>query len=122
MILSLANTTAQKENIDAETRLIDNLNQLRNSKISLTTSNLILKDELLDLDYKILELEKTFARYEQLIKGPNPTLALSKEQYENTRDQLAYMKNKRTLLQERIRKETELQGGKARRSIHPSSG
>jgi HlyD family secretion protein len=109
LILSLANTTAQKENIDAETRLIDNLNQLRNSKINLTTSNLMLKDELLDLDYKIRDLEKTFARYEQLIKGPNPTLALSREQYENTRDQLAYMKNKRTLLQERIRKETELQ-------------
>jgi len=109
LILSLANTTAQKENIDAETRLIDNLNQLRNSKISLTTSNLMLKDELLDLDYKILDLEKTFARYEQLIKGPTPTLALSKEQYENTRDQLVYMKNKRTLLQERIRQETELQ-------------
>ena len=109
LILSLANTTAQKENIDAETRLIDNLNQLRNSKISLTTSNLMLKDELLDLDYKIVDLEKTFARYEQLIKGPTPTLALSREQYENTRDQLAYMKNKRVLLQERIRKETELQ-------------
>jgi HlyD family secretion protein len=109
LILSLANTTAQKENIEAETRLIDNLNQLRNSKISLTTSNLMLKDELLDLDYKIVDLEKTFARYEQLIKGPTPTLALSREQYENTRDQLAYMKNKRVLLQERIRKETELQ-------------
>jgi HlyD family secretion protein len=109
LILSLANTTAQKENIEAETRLIDNLNQLRNSKISLTTSNLMLKDELLDLDYKILDLEKTFTRYEQLIKGPTPTLALSREQYENTRDQLVYMKNKRTLLQERIRKETELQ-------------
>ena len=67
LILSLANTTAQKENIEAETRLIDNLNQLRNSKISLTTSNLMLKDELLDLDYKILDLEKTFTRYEQLI-------------------------------------------------------
>jgi len=68
-----------------------------------------LKDELLDLDYKIVDLEKTFARYEQLIRGPTPTLALSREQYENTRDQLAYMKNKRVLLQERIRKETELQ-------------
>src|SRR5262249_57265241 len=37
LILTLSNTTAQKQNIDAETRLIDNLNQLRNSKLSLTT-------------------------------------------------------------------------------------
>jgi len=107
LILTLSNTTAQKQNIDAETRLIDNLNQLRNSKISLTTSNLVLKDQLLDLDYKILDLDKTFTRYQQLFKNPTP--AVSREQFESTRDQLAYLKNKRTLLQERIRQETELQ-------------
>lgn len=107
LILSFSNSSAQKQNIEAETRLIDNLNQLRNSKISLTQSNLILKDQLLDLEYKINDLEKTFVRYQQLMKSASPQL--SKEQFENTRDQLAYLKNKRELLQERIRRETELQ-------------
>lgn len=107
LILTFSNTAAQKQNIEAETRLLDNLNQLRNSKISLTTSNLILKDQLLDLDYKINELEKTFARHQQLIKAGNT--AISREQFENTRDQLVYLKNKRDLLQERIRRESDLQ-------------
>ena len=107
LILSFSNSSAQKQNIEAETRLIDNLNQLRNSKITLTTSNLILKDQLLDLEYKISELEKTYTRYQELQKGPSS--ALSREQFENTRDQLVYLKNKRDLLQERIRRETDLQ-------------
>ncbi|HTE42590.1 MAG TPA: HlyD family efflux transporter periplasmic adaptor subunit [Steroidobacteraceae bacterium] len=107
LILSFSNSAAQKQNIEAETRLIDNLNQLRNSKINLTQSNLMLKDQLLDLEYKINELEKTYVRYQQLMKSPNSQL--SKEQFENTRDQLVYLKNKRELLQQRIVRETELQ-------------
>jgi HlyD family secretion protein len=107
LILSFSNSAAQKQNIEAETRLIDNLNQLRNSKIGLTTSNLILKDQLLDLEYKISELEKTYVRYQQLAKGPSS--ALSREQFENTRDQLTYLTNKRDLLKERIQRETDLQ-------------
>jgi HlyD family secretion protein len=107
LILSLSNTTAQKQNIEAETRLIDNLNQLRNSKIDLTTSNLILRDQLLDLEYRITDLDRLFKRYQQLVSGPDS--AVSREQFENARDQLAYLKDKRVLLQARIQRETELQ-------------
>jgi len=107
LILAFSNSAAQKQNIDAETRLLDNLNQLRNSKINLTQSNLILKDQLLDLEYRIGELEKTFARFQQLMKGPSSQL--SKEQFETKRDELTYLKNKRDLLQQRIARETELQ-------------
>jgi len=107
LILSFSNSAAQKQNIEAETRLIDNLNQLRNSKLTLTQSNLILKDQLLDLEYKISELERTFQRFEQLTKAPNAQL--SREQFEAVRDQIAYLKEKRTLLIERIRRESELQ-------------
>ncbi len=107
LILAFSNNGAQKENIDAETRLLENLNQLRNSKISLTQSNLILKDQLLDLDYKISEAEAKFARYEQLANNPTPFL--SKEAFATQRDQLRHYKEKRALLRERIRQETILE-------------
>jgi HlyD family secretion protein len=107
LILSFSNTTAQKQNIETETRLLENLNQLRNSKISLTQSNLMLKDQLLDLSHKIVEQEKTFERYERLSKSP--TAQISKEQYETARDLLAYYKDKRTLLEERIKQEKILE-------------
>ena len=107
LILVFSNNSAQKENIDAETRLLDNLNQLRNSKISLTQSNLILKDQLLDLEYKLLDAETKFNRYKQLANNPTPFL--SKEALETARDQVTYYKNKKNLLQERVRQETVLE-------------
>jgi len=107
LILAFSNNGAQKENIDAETRLLENLNQLRNSKISLTQSNLILKDQLLDLEYKIADAEAKFARYEKLANNPTPFL--SKEAFATQRDQLTHYKEKRDLLRERIRQETALE-------------
>jgi HlyD family secretion protein len=107
LILSFSNTTAQKQNIETETRLLENLNLLRNSKISLTQSNLILKDQLLDLNHKIAEQEKTHLRFERLMKSPNSQI--TKEQSETARDLLLYYKEKRTLLEERIRQEKALE-------------
>mgnify|MGYP001159223885 CR=1 FL=1 len=107
LILSFSNSTAQKQNIETETRLLENLNLLRNSKITLTRSQLMLKDQLLDLNHKIAEQEKTFARYERLMTAPNSQI--SKEQFETARDLLTYYKDKRTLLEERIRQEKILE-------------
>jgi HlyD family secretion protein len=107
LILSFSNTTAQKENIETETRLLENLDQLRNSKLSITQSNLILKDQLLDLNYKIRDLEKTFARYKELMR--TPAAQISKEQFESADYQLTYYRGKRDLLEERIRRESELE-------------
>lgn len=107
LILSFSNSTAQKQNIETETRLLENLNQLRNSKISLTQSNLLLKDQLLDLNHRIVEQEKTYQRFERLMKSPNSQI--TKEQFETARDQLAYFKDKRTLLEERIQQEKILE-------------
>lgn len=107
LILGFSNTTVQKQNIDSETRLLDNLNQLRNSKYSNIRQNLQLKDQLLDLDQKILEIDKTFGRYQTLVG--NPVSEISKDLFESTRDELKYWKEKRILLNERIRQETDLQ-------------
>ncbi len=107
LILRFANNAAQKENIETETRLLENLNELRNSKISLTTSNLMLQEQLLDLQYTIQDLEARYARAEQLMKSEHPPL--SRQEFESLRDQLAYQRNKRALLRERIRKESELE-------------
>jgi HlyD family secretion protein len=107
LLLAFSNNSVQKQNIETETRLLENLDRVRNSKISVTQSSLALKEQLLDIEYRITELQRTFARYEQLSKLP--TSQISKEQFEATRDQLTYFRNKRDLLHERIRQETILQ-------------
>lgn len=106
LILTFSNAAAQKQNIDSEARLLDNLNQMRVSKFNLTQQNLLRQEQRLDLDYEIADLAKTFKRYEKLAARPNSQLP--REEYEATRDRLAYLKQKRELLDERIRQESLL--------------
>lgn len=106
LILRFSNTAVQKQNIDSESRLLENLDRLSNTKISATKNILMLKETLLDLDYRILELQKTFERYKTLIGKQG---AITKETFESTQDELDYLIEKRDLLKERIRQETLLQ-------------
>lgn len=108
LLLSFSNTGAQKQNIETETRLLENLDRLRNSKLALTQSNLVLKEQLLDVTYKIADLERTYARYERLMKGDSSQL--SREQFDATTAELRYLRDKRDLLNERIRREAEIEG------------
>ncbi len=93
----------QKTNIDSETRLLENL---RNSRISATQNGLLLKDQLLDFNFNILELERLFKRHKALNDERN--IVLSTEEFEATRDRLQYLKDKKVLLGERIRQESIL--------------
>lgn len=103
MILRFANVQAQRSAIETETRLLDSLDTYRNTEFNKSTSSLLRRDSLLDLDHQILEQENKFKRYDALMKTPNSPI--SRAEYETTRDQLQYMKDKREILAERIRQE-----------------
>jgi HlyD family secretion protein len=105
LILSFSNDSLQRSFIEAETRLLNNLNSLKNTQITIAQTKLTRKEQLLNLNYEIQELEKKFERYE-VLKMEN--IAISEEEYELVRDQLIYMKDKRDLLQERIEQENIL--------------
>ncbi|HEY0963214.1 MAG TPA: HlyD family efflux transporter periplasmic adaptor subunit [Pseudomonadales bacterium] len=102
-ILLISNTSLQRTTIDSENQLLENLDQISNTQIMRAQDNLMLRDQLLDMNYRIQLLETKFARYERMIDSPNNPLTL--EEYENLRDELAYHRDKRDLLQERIRQE-----------------
>ncbi|HWK54183.1 MAG TPA: HlyD family efflux transporter periplasmic adaptor subunit, partial [Hyphomicrobiales bacterium] len=105
-ILLLSNTSLQRTTIDSENQLLENLDQITNTQIRRAQDNLILRDQLLDMNYKIQELEKKFDRYQRLSNSEhNP---LTREDFEHVRDELDYQKDKRDLLEERIEQEDEL--------------
>jgi HlyD family secretion protein len=106
LILRFSNATLQRNSIDTETRLVENLDALRNTQFNRAQSALLLKDQLLDLDYRILDLEKTYQRYTALIK--TGATDLSMELFERTRDEVDYLRKKRGLLRERIDQEDNL--------------
>ncbi len=116
-ILRFSNDNLQRNTIDTETRLLENLDTLRNTQFNRAQSKLLLRDTLLDLNYQILKLEKKYTRYKVLKEDD---IVLSDEQYEDVHDELKYLKDKRDLLKERIAQEdllSEKQIEQANKSI-----
>ena len=60
LILRFSNAAVQRNSIDTETALVENLNALRNTQISLAESELLLRDQLLDLEHQIVTTQATF--------------------------------------------------------------
>lgn len=101
LIMRLSNANLQRSAIETETRLIENLDLLRNTQLTRTQSSLQLKDSLLDLEHQIVELENRYARYQRL----GPEGAVSAEVLESTRNDVERLHGKRELLKQRIEKE-----------------
>jgi HlyD family secretion protein len=87
-------------------RLMENLDRQQNTQFARTSNKLMMRESLQDLEYQILDLEKRYRRYKALTE--QKTNDLSREQFEAVRDELAYRKNRRDLLKERIRIEDQL--------------
>jgi HlyD family secretion protein len=106
LILSFSNATAQKANIDSESRQLDTLNQLRTQKFNLRQEELLRQEQLLDLNKQIQDAERRFKRFEQLMD--ESATNISKDEFEALRDNVTYLKERKGLLQERIRQENVL--------------
>jgi len=104
LILRFSNAAVQRNSIDTETALVENLNALRNTQISLAQNELLLRDQLLDLEHRIVETQMTFDRYATLREDG----AVARQAFETVAEELAYLTAKRDLLVERIAREAEL--------------
>lgn len=104
LILRFSNAAVQRNSIDTETALVENLNALRNTQISLAQSELLLRDQLLDLGHRLVDTQMTFDRYELLRERD----VVAREAYEKIGEELGYLKAKRDLLAERIAREEKL--------------
>ena len=116
LILRFSNTNLQRNAIETETRLIENLDLLRNTQFGAGAEQLAARETLLDLEHQIIEVRTGYARYQRLGKEG----AISAEVLETTRNDLARLHDKRELLKERIRQEDILsrnQLAQAKKSI-----
>jgi HlyD family secretion protein len=103
LILKFSNPQAQRSAIETETRLLETLDIQRNTEFNRAQSTLLLQEQLLNLEHEINDVEAKFRRYDALMKNPNSPI--SQEEYELTRDQLKYLKDRRELMLERMRQE-----------------
>jgi HlyD family secretion protein len=104
LIMRLSNANLQRSAIETETRLIENLDLLRNTELTRAQSSLELKDALLDLEHQIVDVENRYARLQRLgAEG-----AVSVEMLDTTRNDLSRLHGKRDLLEQRIERENVL--------------
>jgi HlyD family secretion protein len=104
LIMRLSNANLQRSAIETETRLIENLDLLRNTQLARAQESSQLKDALLDLEYQIKETGNRHARYQRL----GPEGAISREVMESTGNDLARLEGKREILKLRIEREDVL--------------
>ncbi len=107
LILRLSNPETQRNLITQETQILDTIDRAQATMNRVVTNNLMLRRNLLDYNYDILNLERQFERYEKLFKVGD----ITEEEFERARDNLSKAKEKMELLKEEIR-EDEILGEK----------
>ena len=95
-LIELSNTSLQLDVIAREAEISEQLNNLRNTELAIEQNRLKLKSDLIEIDYQIVRLTRLVERYEAL-EGKQ---FVSKNEYEDSRDELDYWTNRRTVTRE----------------------
>jgi HlyD family secretion protein len=93
-ILELSNPQLHMDAINREAQLLDQQNNLRNTRLAMDQQTTRLKDELLNLDKELKRLERDGHVDERLIRDS----LLATNTYLSNKENLAYMREKRKLL------------------------
>jgi len=95
-LIELSNTSLQLDVIAREAEVSEQLNNLRNTQLAIEQNRLSLKSDLIEIDYQIVRLNRLVGRYEEL----DGKQFISKNDYENSLDELTYWKNRREVTRE----------------------
>jgi HlyD family secretion protein len=109
-ILTLANTDLLLDIMNREAEFFQLTNDLRNARLVMEQNRLSLRSELLELDYQINKLKRTYESEQALIKNK----IIPSQQYENTKSEYEYLCNKRgitlqTYKQDSLFRENQIQ-------------
>ena len=103
-ILELSNTSLQLDVIAREAEVSEQLNNLRNTQLAIQQNRLSLKSDLIEIDYNISRLGRLVTRYIEL-EGKQ---FISKNEYEDAVDELAYWRSRREVTGESQAQEEQI--------------
>ncbi len=98
-ILELSNPQLHMDAINREAQLLDQQNNLRNTRLAMDQQTTRLKDELLNLDKDLKRLERDGIVDERLVQDS----LLARNTYYSNKEHLEYMRQKRKLLAQNLR-------------------
>lgn len=95
-IVRLSNTSLQLDVIAREAEVSEQLNNLRNTELAIEQNRLKLKGDLIEIDYQKARLTRLVSRYQEL----EGNQFISKNEYEDAVDELAYWSSRRIVTRE----------------------
>lgn len=101
-IIKLNNPQLQMDAINREAQLLDQQNNLRNTRLSMDKQTTSLKDELLQLNFQIRQMKKTYELNKKLLSEN----LIAKNEYEKTEDEYNLNIAKRKLLLQNIKNDS----------------
>tara|TARA_R110002096_G_scaffold74101_2_gene175872 strand:- start:124448 stop:125701 length:1254 start_codon:yes stop_codon:yes gene_type:complete len=93
-LLKLSNTNLLLDFMNRETQIVEQINNLRNTRIQMELNERNIKEQVLDIEQELSRMERQFKIDTALIRSE----AISKQQYEDSRSRYDYLKKKRKLL------------------------
>ncbi|MER2997837.1 efflux RND transporter periplasmic adaptor subunit [Pontibacter populi] len=109
-ILKLSNTTLQIDFMTRETQLYDLMNERQNSEILMKQDQIRKMNELAEIDYNLTTAERTYTRNKMLIAEG----AISKEEYEASKDNYQYLKRRKDLGERSVKQDAQLMDDRLR--------
>jgi HlyD family secretion protein len=94
-ILTLANTDMLLDIMNREAEFIQLNNDLRNAQLIMEQNELELRSQLLEIDYKIKQLKRKYQREKKLMDKK----IIAAEQFEDTKTEYEYLRQKKELTQ-----------------------
>jgi len=104
-ILKLSNTNLQLNVLAREAEVSEQINNMRNTRLALEQNQLSLKRDVIELDFKVLRLQKQFTRNKALISKN----LISEHAFETVKDELDFQLKYRETVQHSQEKEALLQ-------------
>ncbi len=92
-IVRLSNSDLQLSVMSTESRVMEQLNSMRDQELRLEQNRLSHKRNLVEIDYNIRRLERDIRRHEELLAQGN----VAKSSYEALADELAYYRQRRVV-------------------------
>jgi HlyD family secretion protein len=106
-ILQLVNPALLMEIMSRETEVLQQANNIRNSRLSLDQYKLQLTQQLSEIDNQLQQQEKLYERYKELDKDS----LISKHEFEKARDQYEYLLKRKDLMEKTHKSDLDLRTG-----------
>lgn len=104
LIMKLTNPGLELNYMNLQTNMLEQADQLRNTKINLETSGLVLEDQLAQLDFQIQDLGQQYKRSKALFKDS----VISEQEFQSLEINYEQVKRRRSILRRRIDKDSVL--------------